>query len=140
LTWGLEKKIGRKVFQKAEKEHQNDRFEPTWPLPLPSNLFYFLSCTILFSGGETCYTNQEKVETKQLLQGGNEKMHCILINSNNLKQVKFIQKFNAIYHFSQGWWGVRFLLLLLLLISHCRKRLFLCFVRVNFPPTRKKGA
>lgn len=29
-------------------------------------------------------------------------MHCILINSNNLKQVKFIQKYNAIYHFVES--------------------------------------
>lgn len=57
-------------------------------------------------------------------------MHCILINSNNLKQVKFIQKFNAIYHSAEseeseeimrGEVSPKLLMLLLLLFGRKKK-------------------
>ena len=90
--------------------------------------FYFLSCTILCSLVAKCVT-QIRGKSWSWTSffhswGWNEKMHCILINNNKLKQVKFIQKFNAIYHFVGRWWGVRFLRLLLLLISLVRETFF----------------
>lgn len=123
--------------KKENKKDQNDRFEPTWPLVLPSMKAKTSTCTIRshFSGAMKCVTMES--EPTRILRW---KMHCILINSNNLKASEIyskIQRNLSLFPELKRWWGGGgWLLMLLFLLS---RKIYFVKMEKTFGRCRKKS-